>query len=238
MTATKERVHVTWLGHSAFKLECGDHRLILDPFIQGSPTCPVPLEEVLRWNLDGVVVSHAHGDHWGNALEIAKAGAELVTNFEIGEYAQAHGASKVVSGGSGGTVPTCWGKVTFTPAVHSSSFPDGTYGGNPQGLVLHLGGQKLYFAGDTCLFSDMHLIGDLGLDMAFLPIGDHYTMGPKEAARCLELLRPRVAIPMHYGTFPPLIGDPQEFLREGEAWGVDIRILGIGESTTLEPGIR
>lgn len=133
----------------------------------------------------------------------------------------------------GGTYRADWGNVTLTPAWHSSSFPDGTYGGMPTGLIVELGGQRVYHAGDTNLFGDMTLIGDRGLDAALLPIGDHYTMGPEEAARTLDLLRPRVAIPMHYGTFPPLTGDPAVFQREGQARGVDVRILAPGEHTTL-----
>lgn len=148
-----------------------------------------------------------------------------------GEYAQKNGASNAIGANIGGTVRGEWGSVTFTPAWHSSSFPDGTYGGMPTGLVVEMGGVRVYHAGDTNLFGDMRLIGDRGLNAALLPIGDHYTMGPEEAARALELLRPRVAIPMHYGTFPPLVGDPQVFAREGQARGVDVRVLAPREMT-------
>ncbi|MFD1731335.1 metal-dependent hydrolase [Deinococcus malanensis] len=150
-----------------------------------------------------MLISHAHGDHWGNALDFGRAGIPVIGTAEIGGYAQQHGAAQAVGMNIGGTYRAEWGSVTLTPAWHSSSFPDGTYGGMPTGLVVEMGDKRLYHAGDTCLFSDMRLIGDRGLDAAILPIGDHFTMGPEEAARCLELLRPRVAIPMHYATFPP-----------------------------------
>lgn len=226
-------MNIRFLGHSTFLLHSGEHRLLIDPFITGNPTSPVTLDEALTWQLSAVLVSHAHGDHWGDALAFGQAGVPIIATAEIGGYAQQRGAANAVGLNIGGTYAADWGRVTLTPAWHSSSFPDGTYGGMPTGLVIELGGQRVYFAGDTCLFSDMRLIGDRGLDAAILPVGDHYTMGPEEAARTLELLRPRVAIPMHFGTFPPLTGDPQVFKRDGEARGVDVRILEPGETTEL-----
>lgn len=226
-------MNIRYLGHSAFLLSHGPSRLLLDPFIQGNPKCPVTLEEALSWQVSAVLVSHAHGDHWGDALEFGKRGVPVIGTAEIGGYAQKHGAANAVGMNIGGTYRPEWGSLTLTPAWHSSSFPDGSYGGMPTGLVIELGGKRVYFAGDTALFSDMRLIGDRGLDAAILPIGDHYTMGPEEAARCLELLRPRVAMPMHYATFPPLTGDPQVFQHEGQARGVDVRILDPGQDTDL-----
>ncbi|WP_278911793.1 metal-dependent hydrolase [Deinococcus wulumuqiensis] len=224
---------IRFLGHSTFLLDDGQHRLLIDPFIEGNSQCPVTLTEALGWQPSAVLVSHAHGDHWGNALDFGKAGVPIVATAEIAGYAGAHGATNAVGMNIGGTYRADWGSVTLTPAWHSSSFPDGTYGGMPTGLVIEFGGQRLYFAGDTALFSDMRLIGDRGLDLAFLPIGDHYTMGPEEAARTLELLRPRVAIPMHYGTFPVLTGDPQVFRAGAERQGVEARVLQPGDTTEL-----
>lgn len=226
-------MQIRFLGQSAFLLQAGDHRVLIDPFLQGNPLCPVTLDEALSWNVDAVLISHAHGDHWGNALDFGRAGIPVIGTAEIGGYAQQHGAAQAVGMNIGGTYRAEWGSVTLTPAWHSSSFPDGTYGGMPTGLVVEMGNKRLYHAGDTCLFSDMRLIGDRGLDAAILPVGDHFTMGPEEAARCLELLRPRVAIPMHYATFPPLTGDPQVFAREGQAQGVDVRVLSPGDTTEL-----
>ncbi|SMB95939.1 metal-dependent hydrolase [Deinococcus hopiensis] len=227
-------MQIRFLGHSAFLLESGGHRVLIDPFLTGNPKAAATVEEALGWNVSAVLMSHAHGDHWGNALDFGRAGVPIVGTVEIGSYAAKNGAVNAIGANIGGTVRAEWGSVTFTPAWHSSSFPDGTYGGMPTGLVIEMGGVRLYHAGDTCLFSDMRLIGDRELDVALLPIGDHFTMGPQEAARCLELLRPRVAIPMHYGTFPILTGDPSDFLREGEAWDVEIRVLEPGQGTEVE----
>lgn len=226
-------VTIRFLGQSCFLLDDGQHKLLLDPFIQGNPTCPVSLEEALDWKVDAVLVSHAHGDHWGNALDFGKKGVPVIGTAEIGGYAEKHGAKNAVGMNIGGMYKGAWGSVYLTPAWHSSSFPDGTYGGMPTGMVIEFGGQRLYFAGDTSLFGDMKLIGERGLDVAFLPIGDHYTMGPEEAARALELLRPRVAIPMHYATFPLLTGDPEVFRVGGQLRGVDVRVVAPGEQTQV-----
>ena len=226
-------VKIRFLGHSAFFLESGEHRLLIDPFIEGNPACPFSLDEVRGWQPSAVLLSHAHGDHWGNTLDLGRAGVPVIGTFEIGEYARKHGATQAVGFNIGGTYRADWGSVSLTPAWHSSSFPDGTYGGMPTGLLLEFGGKRLYFAGDTNLFSDMKLIGERDLDLAFLPIGDFFTMGPEEAGRCLDLLRPRVAIPMHYGTFPPLSGDPEVFRAEGEKRGVEVRVLAPGAETEL-----
>ncbi|MCD0157272.1 metal-dependent hydrolase [Deinococcus sp. 14RED07] len=226
-------MNIQFIGHSTFLLEHGDTRLLIDPFIQGNPQATVTLQDALNWNVTAILITHAHGDHWGDTLEFTRTGTPLIATAEIAAYAQQRGAAHATGMNIGGTYRADWGNVTLTPAWHSSSFPDGTYGGMPTGLIVELGGQRVYHAGDTNLFGDMTLIGDRGLDAALLPIGDHYTMGPEEAARTLDLLRPRVAIPMHYGTFPPLTGDPAVFQREGQARGVDVRILAPGEHTTL-----
>ncbi|MFC6592027.1 metal-dependent hydrolase [Deinococcus lacus] len=225
-------MQLRFLGQSAFLLEHEGHRVLIDPFIEGNPKCPVSLEEALEWSLDAVLVTHAHGDHWGNAADFGRAGVPLIATVEMTHYAEAQGVKETVGMNIGGTYRAEWGQVTMTPAWHSNSFADGTYGGMPTGLVVEMGGVRLYHAGDTSRFSDMRLIGEMGLDAALLPIGDHYTMGPSEAARCLEWLCPRVAVPMHYGTFPALSGDPQVFAQEGRAYA-EVRILAPGEMTNV-----
>ena len=136
-------VSVRFLGHSTFLLQSGDHRLLLDPFIGGNPQCPVTLAEALGWGVSAVLISHAHGDHWGNALDFGRAGIPVIGTAEIGGYAQRNGAGNAVGMNIGGTYRAPWGSVTLTPAWHSSSFPDGTYGGMPTGLVIEFGGQRL-----------------------------------------------------------------------------------------------
>lgn len=220
------------LGHSCFVFGAGGHTVIVDPFVQDNPRCPLSLSEVLALKPAAVLVSHAHGDHWGNTLDLAAGGAQVIATAEIADYAAERGAN-AVGMNIGGTFAAEWGRVTLTPAWHSSSFPDGQYGGMPCGIVLEMGEKRVYFAGDTARFGDMALIGELGLDAAVLPVGGHYTMGPEEAARCLEWLRPELAIPMHYGTFPPLTGDPHEFARLAEAAGVRARVLEPGEGMEI-----
>ncbi|ULH16390.1 metal-dependent hydrolase [Deinococcus sp. KNUC1210] len=223
-------MNITFIGHSAFLLEDGEYTLAIDPFIQGNPKATLTLDQVKARNISAVLISHAHGDHWGDALALAENGAAIIGTAEIGGYAGKNGAKNAIGGNIGGTIRQPWGSVYLTPAWHSSSFPDGSYGGMPTGLVIEFGGKRLYFAGDTALFSDMSLIGEKGIDLAFLPIGDHYTMGPQEAARCLDLLKPKDVIPMHYGTFPPLTGDPHVFAQEAQQRGVKAHLLQPGET--------
>ncbi len=223
---------ITFIGHSAFVLQDGEHTVVIDPFIEGNPVAKLSLDDVKAMKPGTVLITHAHGDHWGNAMQLAEAGATIIGTAEIGGYAGKNGAQNAIGANIGGTVKQPWGSVYFTPAWHSSSFPDGTYGGMPTGLIIEIGGKRLYFAGDTALFSDMSLIGDKGIDLAFLPIGDHYTMGPEEAARALDLIKPKDAIPMHYGTFPGLSGDPQVFADEAQKRGVKAHLMQPGE--TLE----
>jgi L-ascorbate metabolism protein UlaG (beta-lactamase superfamily) len=221
---------ITFIGHSAFILQDNGHTVVIDPFIGGNPKATLSVEQVKAMKPDAVLITHAHGDHWGNALDLEQAGATIIATAEIGGYASKNGASKAIGANIGGTVQQPWGSVYFTPAWHSSSFPDGTYGGMPTGLIIEMGGKRLYFAGDTALFGDMQLIGDRGIDLAFLPIGDHYTMGPEEAGRALDLLRPKDVIPMHYGTFPGLTGDPQVFAAEAQKRGVKAHLMQPGQA--------
>ena len=212
-------MRMQYLGHSVFYLEVGEHRLLIDPFIEGNPLCPFSLKELLERGISDVLITHAHGDHSSNALDFAKRGAQIISTFEIANYLGAHGAEHAVGLGIGGRGHFPWGSVLLTPAWHYSSFPDGTYGGMPTGLVLEIEGQRIYHAGDTARFGDMHLIGELGLDIALLPIGDHFTMGIADAVESLNLLRPKLAVPIHYNTFPPIAQDPAEFERSAHLHG-------------------
>lgn len=199
-------VRLTWLGHAAFQLEGGGKVVLIDPWITGNPRSPLKSPaDIVR--ADVVCVSHEHGDHgFDDAVEICRrTGAVFVSFFDLAQKAHARGVS-VVGGNVGGTVPVVDGvRVSFTLAFHAVPVV---------GFVVHLNGGTIYHAGDTCLFSDMRLIGEkFPLDVALLHIGGYFTMDPADAARAVELLRPKVAIPIHYGTFPPIEQDPQEFAR-------------------------
>lgn len=198
-------ITITWLGHSAFSLNVDGHRVILDPFVTGNPLTPTTANSL---HPELILLSHGHGDHIGDTIDIAKrTGALVVCNFEIGNWLLKNGVQNVDQVNPGGTFRGDFLDAKWTIAHHSSSLPDGTYGGQPNGFVMMAGGFKLYFAGDTALFLDMQLIGNMGLDVAFLPIGDHYTMGIEDSLKAIEFLRPHVVIPMHYNTFPPIMQD-------------------------------
>ncbi len=224
-------VEVRFLGHAATWIRGAGKNVLIDPFLTGNPLAPLGPEEV---EADLIVLTHAHGDHWGDTLKIAeRTGATVVSTFEIATYAQNRGAQAWAMN-IGGSYAFEGGFLKFFPAWHSSSFPDGTYGGMPMGVVVELEGKRIYHAGDTALFSDMRLVGELGLDLALLPIGDTFTMGPDDALRALELLRPEGVVPIHYNTFPPIQQDPAAFVERAGALGFEAYALNPGESLALE----
>jgi len=201
-------ITLSYCGHSAFLIQGGGKKLVIDPFITGNPLCTLKKEDI---KVDYVIVTHGHGDHFGDAPAIEKAsGATLISNFEIASYAEKLGC-KVHPLHIGGSARFDFGVVKLTIAHHGSSLPDGTYGGNPAGVLLDIEGKRIYHAGDTGLFYDMKLIGDRGVDLALLPIGDNFTMGPEDALEAVKFVRPAVVIPMHYGTFDIVKQDPQAF---------------------------
>jgi L-ascorbate metabolism protein UlaG (beta-lactamase superfamily) len=205
---------LTYYGHSTWALETKGTTILIDPFFTGNPQASVTAGDV-RANF--IILTHAHGDHYGDTVEIAKrTGATLISNFEIVNYCQKQGVANVHPLHLGGGYAFPFGRVKLTVAHHGSSFPDGTYGGNPAGVVIEFEGKRLYDAGDTALFSDMTLIGQPGLDVALLPIGDNFTMGPDDAAAAAKFLRARTVIPEHYNTWPVLTQDPEAFKRKVE----------------------
>ena len=214
---------LTWLGHSAFRIDTpGGKRIYVDPFLNGNPKCPEAEQQPER--VDGILVTHGHGDHYGDAVALAgKFGCTVVAPVELADWLRGQGAESVRDPNKGGTVELEGINVTLTHAQHSSSTNDGTYAGEPCGLVVELeDGTTLYFAGDTNVFGDMALIRRLyEPSVAVLPIGDHYTMGPKEAAVALELLGASRCVPCHWGTFGLLTGTP-DALRELAPAGVEI----------------
>ena len=225
---------LTWLGHSAFRLDSpGGKRIYIDPFLE-NPKCPDSEKQPERCDL--IALTHAHGDHFGSTLELNKKfGCPVVAITELGDWLNNHGV-KAYDPNKGGTVEVDGIKFTITTANHTSSadFDEGKYVGDPAGVVIELeDGVKLYFAGDTNAFMDMQLIGRIyEPDFAILPIGDHYTMGPREAAVALELLGVKRCIPCHYGTFPVLHGTPEQ-LREHVEGDVEVIAPAPGEPVEL-----
>ncbi len=206
---------ITWLGHATFLIETpGRKSVVIDPFLTDNPACPPDRKHIDRCDL--MLLSHAHGDHIGDAIPLAKqTRAQVVCIFELAEWLQSKGVQNVTGMGKGGTLRVGELSITLTHAFHSSSIEDGDqmlYGGEPVGIVLRLeNGFRIYHAGDTAVFGDMALIGELyHPDIALLPIGDHFTMGPDEAAKAIQLLGVKHVIPMHYGTFPVLTGTPDQ----------------------------
>lgn len=200
-------VSVTWLGHSAFHLKIGDHDVLIDPYLSENPLAPVSADEVAA---SFILLSHGHGDHVGDTIDIARrTGATVVANNEIATWCRdKHGIQHVHTLNTGGGVELPFGRVELTIAHHSSQLPDGTYGGQPNGILIVTGeGKTIYHAGDTTVFQEMELIGRRGVDLAMLPIGDYYTMGIDGSLQAIALLKPKVVIPMHYNTFDAIAQD-------------------------------
>lgn len=219
-------------GHAAVSLEPQGHLVLIDPFLSGNPLSDTDPDEL---EPSHILLTHAHADHVGDTERIAKrSGATVVSSFEIanhfaGKGVAAHGMNP------GGSFAFPFGRVTFTPAWHSSSFDDGTYGGMPMGVVVEAGGKRIYHAGDTALFGDMRLIGRKGLDLAFLPIGDNFTMGPEDALEAVRLLEPKRVVPIHYGTFEAIEQDPESFKERVEReTGAECVVLKPGEGLELD----
>jgi len=222
---------VRWLGHSALWLESDGKNVLIDPFLTGNPAAAVSAKEVLA---DLILISHGHEDHLGDAVAIAgRTGAVVLSNYEISVWLQKapRSLSKVHGLQHGGGVTLDNGiRVKLTLAFHGSMLPDGSNGGNPCGfLVTFPNGMKIYDAADTGLFGDMAIIGEEGLDLAILPIGDYYTMGPDDAVRAVKLLRPRYVLPIHYNTFPVIAQD-------AGAWAARVKTQTDAVPVVLQPG--
>jgi L-ascorbate metabolism protein UlaG (beta-lactamase superfamily) len=225
---------LTWLGHATFRFDTpGGKRVYVDPFLQGNPKCPK--SEIEPERIDVIAITHGHGDHVGDTVALAKKhGCTVIAPVELADWLMGKQAvENVLNPNKGGTVEAAGIKFTLTNAFHSSSNDDGEYMGEPCGIVAEVeNGTKLYFAGDTCVFGDMQLIARIyAPDIAILPIGDHFTMGPQEAAVALELLDVKRCVPCHYGTFPMLAGTPQA-LKE-LAPNVQIEDIEPGDSVTI-----
>ena len=225
---------ITWFGHATFLLTTpGGKRIVFDPWLTGNPRAP---SNAKIDKADVICVTHGHSDHTSDVVAIARAtGAPVVAVFELANYFQGKGLKDVVGMGVGGTVDVKGLKISMVNAVHTSSIEeDGKvlYVGTATGFVVRLeDGRSLYFAGDTALFGDMRLIREqFAPEIAFLPIGGHYTMDPSGAAKAVEMLGVRQVVPMHYGTFPVLTGSPEELKKLVEARGVDVLVLKPGDT--------
>jgi L-ascorbate metabolism protein UlaG (beta-lactamase superfamily) len=227
---------ITWYGHATFVLTTpGGKRIVFDPWLTGNPKTPAGAKID---KADVICVSHGHSDHSGDVVAVARAtNAPVVAVYELANWFQGKGLKEVIGMGIGGTVVVKGLRISMTSAVHTSSIEeDGKvhYVGLATGFVVRMeDGRAIYFAGDTSLFGDMRLIRELHApEIAFLPIGDHYTMDPVAAAQACEMLGVRQVVPMHYGTFPVLTGTPDALKKLVEPMGVDVLVLKPGETAS------
>ena len=217
-------MNIKYLGHSAFEIATSNGNILIDPFLVCSPNY-VPI------NIKSVFVTHGHGDHLGSAVEISqKTGASIIAVFELANYCASKGA-KTIDAGLGSWIDFEWGRAILVPAFHSSSTPDGKYAGCPCGVVLEVEGKTIYHAGDTCLNSEMKVIGELyEPDIVILPIGGKYTMDIEHAVKAAEWLNSSEIIPMHYNTFDAIQVDIKDFERQIREIGKVPLVLNIGDS--------
>lgn len=225
---------ITWFGHSTFLITSpGGKHIVFDPWLEGNPKAPAG-KKIDK--ADVICVSHGHSDHAGDVVSVARAtGAPVVAIYELAGWFQSKGLKETIGMNMGGSVDVKGLRISMTPALHSSGIvEDGRsiYLGEPTGFVVRLeDGRTIYFAGDTALFGDMRLIRELyAPEIAFLPIGDHFTMGPEAAALAVDMLGVRQVVPMHYGTFPLLTGTPEALKRLVDPMGVDVLVLKPGET--------
>ncbi|QRN81133.1 MAG: metal-dependent hydrolase [Nocardiopsis sp. BM-2018] len=222
---------LTFLGHAGVRLQHAGHEVLVDPFLTGNPLAVTDPGTLVPGH---IVLTHAHGDHVGDTVAIAKrCGATVIAAVEVVNRLAEEGVEGVgMNVGGGSDFP--FGRLTFTPAWHTSSFSDGSYGGTPMGVVLRIGGVTVFHAGDTALFSDLALVARHGIDLALLPIGDHFTMGPDDALEAVRLLRPTHVVPMHYDTFPPIVQDAAAFAeRVRSETEATPHVLAAGQSLEL-----
>jgi L-ascorbate metabolism protein UlaG (beta-lactamase superfamily) len=227
---------ITWLGHATFELRFDTGEVLLtDPWIEGNPAFPKGYK--LK-RVDAISISHGHSDHMNDVIPVAKQfQPKVVAIFETASWLEKQGVKNTIGMNKGGTVDLGFVKLTMTHALHSCSLKDGDkliYGGEAAGFVLTLkDGRRAYFAGDTCVFSDMSLIAELYKpELAFLPIGDFYTMGPDQAALAVRMLKVKTIIPMHYGTFPALKGTPEDL--SAELKGQEVRVFALEKGQPVQ----
>jgi L-ascorbate metabolism protein UlaG (beta-lactamase superfamily) len=223
---------LTWYGHATFRIDVNEHVLLVDPFFTDNPSATLSADQA---EADFILISHGHGDHTADAAAIAKrTGAKIISNFEIANWFENQGLT-VHPQHLGGGFHHPFGYLKLTLALHGSALPDGSYGGNPAGFLLTTSaGEKLYLACDTGLFGDMRLIGEEGIDLAALPIGDNFTMGPDDALRAVKLLEPKHVVPVHFNTWELIEQDPDAWAQRVEVeTNTQAHVLAPGESISL-----
>jgi L-ascorbate metabolism protein UlaG (beta-lactamase superfamily) len=230
-----QKLSITWYGHATFLITTpGGKRIVTDPWLEGNPKCPPAMKKIAA--ADAILVSHGHSDHTGDLVPVARAtNAPVVAVYELAHWFERKGLSNLQGMNIGGTVDVAGLSITMVPAIHTSSVVENetnVYLGNPAGFVVRMeNGQSFYFAGDTALFGDMRLIAEMyAPQIAFLPIGDHFTMGPDAAAVAARMLGVRQVVPMHYGTFPVLTGTPERLQHLVDPHGIDVLVLKPGET--------
>ena len=221
-----------YFSHSAFQITSnGESTLLIDPFLDDNPTSPVKSDDV---DADYIILTHAHGDHIGDAFKIAKrCNSNFICTYELANYCKAKGF-KAHDMSIGGGHNFDFGRVKFTIAHHGSQTPEGDYAGEPAGVIVTIDNTSIYHTGDTGLFYDMKLIGEMNnIDYMLLPIGDNYTMGISDAVKAVELVQPKIAVPMHYNTFPVIETDPYQFKKELEVKGMNCLIMNFGDEIQI-----
>ncbi len=225
-------VKLTWAGHATWFVESSDGVLLVDPFLDECPTSSMKAADV---TCDAILVTHAHADHIADVVSIAtRLQVTVFCNFEIANWLSGHGVEKTQPMNFGGQVAVPGGSAKMELAHHSSSFADGTYGGNPAGWLLNVAGKRIYIAGDTSVFLDMERIGrpdnrGHGIDVAILPIGDVFTMGPDDSIEAIRMIKAKTVLPSHYNTWPPIEQD-------AAAWAEMVKAAGVSEPQVLSPG--
>lgn len=221
-------IELTWLGHASWKIATGNHTILIDPFLNDSPTSPVKSADV---EADFILVSHGHFDHVADVAEIAnRCDSMVVAVFEIAQwFAENHSVKQTTGMNIGGSLKLPFGSVKMTPAIHSSQLPDGSNGGVAGGFLVMIDDRTIYFACDTALFSDMRLIGEQGIDVAVLPIGDLFTMGPGDSVAATNYLNPKQVLPSHYNTWPPIEQNVAN-------WEALVKSESTAEPIVLQPG--
>ncbi|OGN92959.1 MAG: metal-dependent hydrolase [Chloroflexi bacterium RBG_13_48_10] len=225
-------IKVTWFGHATLGLEISGYKIIVDPYFTGNPATSACAQDI---EADYILITHGHGDHVGDAISIARrTGAMVISNFEIAAWMEKQGIQKTHGQHIGGGHEFPFGYLKLTLALHGSVLPDGSNGGNPVGFLLTTrDGEKIYMSGDTGLFGDMKLIGQEGLDLAFIPIGDNYTMGPDDAYKAVEMLMPKHVVPIHFNTWELIAQDAGKWSKRVGELGVKVHVLKPCESLNL-----